>query len=104
MANTEKVLAALGRKFVLLVMRTLGDTTMSYVEIQRVLKIKPVPLVRALRALLSVDLALRKEEVNGRVYYSLTQKLMKFDDSTVLCPGHNYSEKPTTTMGSEKKA
>lgn len=37
------------------------------------------------------------------LYYSLTQKLAKFDDSTILCPGHNYAEKPTTTMGSEKK-
>ena len=37
------------------------------------------------------------------MYMSLTQKLMKFDDSTILCPGHNYAEKPTTTMGSEKK-
>ena len=37
------------------------------------------------------------------LYYSLTQKLLKFDDSTVLCPGHNYAERPTTTMGEEKK-
>ena len=37
------------------------------------------------------------------MYYTLTQRLMKFDDSTVLCPGHNYAEKTTTTMGSEKK-
>ncbi len=37
------------------------------------------------------------------LYYSLTQKLMKFDDKTVLCPGHNYSDKATTTMGQEKK-
>ena len=37
------------------------------------------------------------------LYYSLTQKLMKFDDSTVLCPGHNYAEKSTTTLGDEKK-
>lgn len=37
------------------------------------------------------------------MYKSLTQKLMKFDDSTVLCPGHNYAPKPTTTMGEEKK-
>lgn len=37
------------------------------------------------------------------LYYSLTQKLAKFDDSTILCPGHNYAEKPTTTMGAEKK-
>jgi glyoxylase-like metal-dependent hydrolase (beta-lactamase superfamily II) len=37
------------------------------------------------------------------MYHSLTQKLMKFDDSTVLCPGHNYAPKPLTTMGEEKK-
>jgi glyoxylase-like metal-dependent hydrolase (beta-lactamase superfamily II) len=38
------------------------------------------------------------------MYTSLTQKLMKFDDSTVLCPGHNYAPKPTTTMGEEKRS
>ncbi len=37
------------------------------------------------------------------LYYSLTQKLTKFSDDTILCPGHNYAEKPMTTMGSEKK-
>ena len=37
------------------------------------------------------------------MYVSLTQKLMKFDDSTILCPGHNYAEKPTSTMGDEKR-
>ncbi len=37
------------------------------------------------------------------MYTTLTQKLMKFDDSTVLCPGHNYAEKPTATMGEQKK-
>ena len=37
------------------------------------------------------------------LYHSLTGTLMKMSDSTVLCPGHNYSDKPTTTMGSEKK-
>jgi glyoxylase-like metal-dependent hydrolase (beta-lactamase superfamily II) len=37
------------------------------------------------------------------LYYSLTQKLMKFDDATVLCPGHNYAAKTMTTMGQEKK-
>lgn len=38
------------------------------------------------------------------MYYSLTQKLMKFDDSTILCPGHNYGPKPMTTLGEEKKS
>ena len=37
------------------------------------------------------------------MYYSLTQKLMKFDDNTILFPGHNYSQKPTSTMGEQKK-
>ena len=37
------------------------------------------------------------------MYASLTQRLMKFDDSTILCPGHNYAEKPTSTMGEQKK-
>lgn len=38
-----------------------------------------------------------------QMYYSLTQKLAKFDDSTILCPGHNYAAKATTTMAEEKK-
>lgn len=37
------------------------------------------------------------------MYASLTQRLMKFDDSTILCPGHNYAEKATDTMGGQKK-
>ena len=37
------------------------------------------------------------------MYYTLTQRLMKFDDSTILCPGHNYSSKSTSTMGDEKR-
>lgn len=37
------------------------------------------------------------------LYASLTQTLMKMDDATVLCPGHNYADKPLTTMGDEKK-
>ena len=37
------------------------------------------------------------------LYYYLTQTLMKMPDSTVLCPGHNYSEKPTASMGDQKK-
>ena len=38
------------------------------------------------------------------LYYSLTQRLMKFDDGTVLCPGHNYADKPTATIGEQKKS
>ena len=37
------------------------------------------------------------------MYYTLTQKLMKFGDETILFPGHNYAEKPTATMGEQKK-
>ena len=37
------------------------------------------------------------------LYYSLTQKLMKMDDATVLCPGHNYSSVATVTLGEQKK-
>lgn len=37
------------------------------------------------------------------LYHSLTGTLMKMDDSTILCPGHNYADKPTTTMGDQKK-
>ena len=37
------------------------------------------------------------------MYRTLTQKLMKFDDATILCPGHNYASQPTDTMGHQKK-
>lgn len=38
-----------------------------------------------------------------QMYYTLTQKLMRMDDRTVLLPGHNYAEKPQSTLGEEKK-
>ena len=38
-----------------------------------------------------------------QMYYSLTQKLMALPDDTVLFPGHNYSHKPTSTIGDEKR-
>ncbi len=38
------------------------------------------------------------------MYDTLTKKLMRFDDSTILCPGHNYADKPTDTMGHQKKS
>ncbi len=38
-----------------------------------------------------------------QMYYTLTQKLMRMDDATILLPGHNYSENPTSTLGEEKK-
>ncbi len=37
------------------------------------------------------------------LYHSLTTKLMKLDDSTILFPGHNYSELQTVTMGEQKE-
>ena len=38
-----------------------------------------------------------------QMYETLTKKLMKFDDSTILFPGHNYASKPSATMGEQKK-
>jgi glyoxylase-like metal-dependent hydrolase (beta-lactamase superfamily II) len=37
-----------------------------------------------------------------QLYYSLTQKLMALPENTVLFPGHNYSDRPTSTIGDEK--
>jgi glyoxylase-like metal-dependent hydrolase (beta-lactamase superfamily II) len=39
-----------------------------------------------------------------QMYYSLTQKLMALPDDTVLFPGHNYSDRPTSTIGAEKQS
>jgi glyoxylase-like metal-dependent hydrolase (beta-lactamase superfamily II) len=36
------------------------------------------------------------------MYDSLTNKLMRLDDTTVLYPGHNYARKPTSTIGDER--
>jgi len=38
------------------------------------------------------------------LYYSLTQKLMALPDDTILFPGHNYSARPTSTIGEEKQS
>ena len=38
------------------------------------------------------------------LYYSLTQKLMALPDDTILFPGHNYSDRPTSTLGEEKQS
>ncbi|MCG3176769.1 MAG: putative polyketide biosynthesis zinc-dependent hydrolase PksB [Candidatus Omnitrophica bacterium] len=40
---------------------------------------------------------------DAKQLYDSLRTLSKFDDRTVLCPGHNYSEKPTTTLGDEKR-
>jgi hydroxyacylglutathione hydrolase len=37
------------------------------------------------------------------MYYSLTQKLAKLPDDTVLYPGHNYAEKPFATLAEQKR-
>jgi len=39
-----------------------------------------------------------------QMYYSLTQKLMALPDETILFPGHNYSDRPTSTIGAEKQS
>jgi len=39
-----------------------------------------------------------------QMYYSLTQKLMALPDETILFPGHNYSDRSTSTIGDEKKS
>jgi glyoxylase-like metal-dependent hydrolase (beta-lactamase superfamily II) len=38
------------------------------------------------------------------MYYSLTQKLMALPDDTILFPGHNYADRPTSTLGEEKRS
>jgi glyoxylase-like metal-dependent hydrolase (beta-lactamase superfamily II) len=37
------------------------------------------------------------------MYDSLTNKLMRLDDATVLYPGHNYARKPISTIGEERQ-
>lgn len=37
------------------------------------------------------------------MYDSLTNKLMRLDDTTVLYPGHNYARRPTSTIGEERQ-
>jgi glyoxylase-like metal-dependent hydrolase (beta-lactamase superfamily II) len=37
------------------------------------------------------------------MYDSLTKKLMRLDDTTVLYPGHNYARQPTSTIGEERQ-
>ncbi|HWO40551.1 MAG TPA: MBL fold metallo-hydrolase [Candidatus Eisenbacteria bacterium] len=38
-----------------------------------------------------------------QMYYSLTQKLLALPDETVLFPGHNYADRPTSTLGEQKR-
>jgi hydroxyacylglutathione hydrolase len=37
------------------------------------------------------------------MYYSLTQKLAKLDDRTIVFPGHNYAARPYSTIGDERR-
>ena len=39
-----------------------------------------------------------------KMWHSLTHTLGALDDNTVLCPGHNYGDRPTATMGEQKKS
>ena len=48
-------------------------------------------------------LSIRYQGACGSCPSSLTGTLMKMPDATVLCPGHNYADKPLTTMGEQKK-
>lgn len=38
------------------------------------------------------------------MYASLTQKLAKLDDRTIVFPGHNYASQPYSTIGDEKRS
>ena len=39
-----------------------------------------------------------------QLHESLTQKLTALPDDTVVYPGHNYADRPASTIGSEKRA
>lgn len=39
----------------------------------------------------------------AQMYESLTQKLAKLPDDVVLYPGHDYADRPTSTMADEKR-
>ena len=36
-------------------------------------------------------------------YHSIFDKLLKLPEETILCPGHDYNGKKTSTIGNEKK-
>jgi len=40
---------------------------------------------------------------SAQLYESLTQKLAKLPDDTILFPGHNYSDRTQNTLGDEKQ-
>ena len=37
------------------------------------------------------------------MYYSLTQRLARLPDETMLYPGHNYADRPTSTLKEERQ-
>ncbi|MBI4970434.1 MAG: MBL fold metallo-hydrolase [Candidatus Omnitrophica bacterium] len=39
-----------------------------------------------------------------QLYESLTQKLSKLDDKTIVYPGHNYAAQTSSTIGDQKKS
>ena len=39
----------------------------------------------------------------AQLYESLAMKLKVLDEATVVLPGHNYAERPTSTIGDEKR-
>jgi hydroxyacylglutathione hydrolase len=38
-----------------------------------------------------------------KMWQTLNQKLRALDDNTILFPGHNYGDRPTSTIGEQKK-
>ncbi len=38
-----------------------------------------------------------------KLYNSLSNTLKRLDDETIVCPGHNYAEVPTASLGEEKR-
>ncbi len=40
---------------------------------------------------------------NASLMYESLQKLGKLDENTILFPGHNYADQPTSTIGQEKR-
>lgn len=39
-----------------------------------------------------------------KMWWSLNRRLAALDDDTVLYPGHNYAERPTSTIGEQKRS
>ena len=38
------------------------------------------------------------------MYRSLTQRLARLPDNVVLFPGHDYADRPTSTLGEERRS